>query len=215
MISGMSSVVTADIVGSRTLPDRAAAQRRIEAVFASVESDVPLADRMLTATVGDEFQGEYPDLGAALASILLVRLALPDGLECRFGVGIGQVYTVAAAGGELAEGPAWWAARAAIDALHAKQVRAMPAVRTWIAAAEDEDAAVHEQVRLANAYVWARDELVSAMGERARRLVYGRCVGLTQRELAMREGITQSAVSQLLSASGAAGLVEGFGQWRR
>lgn len=211
----MPLVVTADIIGSRTLTDRPVAQRRIEAVFASVESDLPLADRMLTATVGDEFQGEYPDLSAALASLLLVRLALPDGLECRFGVGVGEVYTVPAAGGGLAEGPAWWAARTAIDALHAKQVRVVPAVRTWVAAADDEDAAVHEQVRLANAYVWARDELVSAMGERARRLVYGRCLGLTQRELATREGITQSAVSQLLTASGAAGLVEGFAQWRR
>lgn len=211
----MATVVTADIVGSRALGDRTGAQRRIETVFASVEADLPLADRMLSATVGDEFQGEYPDLGAALAGILLITLALPDGLECRFGVGVGEVYTVEAAAGELAEGPAWWAARAAIDALHAKQVRAMPSVRTWIEAAEDEDAAVHEQVRLANAYVWARDELVSAMGERARRLVYGRCMGLTQRELAEREQITQSAVSQLLTASGAAGLVEGFAQWRR
>lgn len=211
----MATVVTADIIGSRSLPDRADAQRRIEDVFTAVESDLPLADRMLTATVGDEFQGEYPDLGAALAGILLIELALPDGLGCRFGVGIGAVYTVDAGAGELAEGPAWWAARAAIDTLHAKQVRAMPAARTWIAAAEDEDAAVHEQVRLANAYVWARDELVSAMGERARRLVYGRCMGLTQRELATREQITQSAVSQLLTASGAAGIVEGFAQWRR
>ncbi|UIN29599.1 SatD family protein [Microbacterium binotii] len=211
----MATVVTADIIGSRALPDRTDAQRRIEAVFAAVEADLPLAERVLTATVGDEFQGEYPDLGAALASILLLTLALPDGLECRFGIGLGEAYTVDATAGQLAEGPAWWAARAAIDTLHAKQVRAMPAARTWIAAAEDEDAAVHEQVRLANAYVWARDELVSAMGERVRRLVYGRCMGLTQRELAAREQITQSAVSQLLTASGAAGLVEGFAQWRR
>lgn len=211
----MISVVTADIVGSRELADRADAQRVIEDVLARVHADLGVAESVLEPTVGDEFQGQFPDLSAALQSILLITLALPDGLALRFGVGVGPVYTIPARGAELPEGPAWWAARAAIDTLHAKQVRAMPAARTWIAAAEDEDAAVHEQVRLANAYVWARDELVSAMGERARRLVYGRCMGLTQRELAAREQITQSAVSQLLTASGAAGLVEGFAQWRR
>jgi hypothetical protein len=48
------------------------------------------------------------------------------------------------------------------------------------------------------------------MSERARRLTYGRCFGVTQRELAAQEGITQSAVSQLLAASGASAVIEGY-----
>jgi len=67
-----------------------------------------------------------------------------------------------------------------------------------------------ERIAYANAYVLARDELVSAMSGRTRRLTYGRCLGRTQRELAEAEGITQPAVSQALSAAGSAALVAGF-----
>ncbi|MFS0866892.1 SatD family protein [Microbacterium sp. 179-B 1A2 NHS] len=205
----MSIAVTADIIGSRELPDREGAQRRIDEVVARVQADGPPAERPLTPTVGDELQGVYPDLPSALAAILLIRLALPDGVDLRFGVGAGTMGAVASASGDIAEGPAWWAARDAIDTLHAKQVRSMPRVRTWIAAADGATADA-ASVALANAYAWTRDELVSGMSERTRRLVYGRCVGRTQAELAEAEGITQSAVSQALTAAGAAAVVEGF-----
>ena len=207
-------VVTADIVGSRELLDRAWAQARIDEAVARAEAEHPVAERPFTPTVGDELQAVYPSLEAALAGVLLLRLLLPDGVDCRFGIGVGTVGTVPSAAGEIAEGPGWWAARAAIDTLHAKQTRAMPNVRTWIAAAEGEDAATTRLVRTANAYVWSRDELVTAMSERTRRLVYGRCLGRTQRDLAAAEGITQPAVSQALSSAGAAAVVAGFAELR-
>lgn len=69
---------------------------------------------------------------------------------------------------------------------------------------------MHSAALLANAYLLARDELVGAMNERTRRLVYGRCLGVTQRELAVSEGITQPAVSQALTSAGAGAVVEGF-----
>jgi hypothetical protein len=56
----------------------------------------------------------------------------------------------------------------------------------------------------------ARDQLIGAMTERERRLTYGRCRGVTQRELARAEGITQPAVSQALAAAGSAVIVEGM-----
>lgn len=61
-----------------------------------------------------------------------------------------------------------------------------------------------------NAYLLARDHMVGAMSQRARRLTYGRCLQRTQRELASREGISQSAVSQALAGSGSQAIVEGF-----
>jgi hypothetical protein len=206
----MSAAVTADIIRSRELTDRAAAQRTIEETVARVQRDLPQATRPLTPTVGDELQGVYPTMESALAAILLLRLALPDGIECRFGIGLGALGAVPSVAGDIPEGPGWWAAREAIDVLHAKQVRALPSARTWIAAAADAPSAVRDAVPLANAYVWARDELVTAMSARARRLVYGRCLGRTQRELATEEGITQSAVSQTLSTAGASAVVAGF-----
>lgn len=206
----MAIAVIADIVGSRRLHDRASAQTLLDDAIARVERDLPLARERLRPTVGDEQQGVYATLPAALASLLLLQLALPDPLDCRFGIGIGPIDDVASASGTIPEGPAWWAARAAIEHVHAKQQRAVPSARTWVVAAEGQDEAMHSAVDLANAYLLARDQLVGAMSERDRRLTYGRCRGITQRELARAEGITQPAVSQALASAGSAVLIEGF-----
>lgn len=207
----MDVAVIADIVGSRGLPDREAAQRAIEHAVARVHGDLPDATRPLTPTVGDELQGIYPDLGSAMCGILLLRLALPDDVDCRFGVGVGDIGTIASdTVGAIAEGPGWWAAREAIDTTHRMQRRAVPGARTWVSASADVGEQARAAVRIANAGLLARDQLVSAMSARARRLAYGRCLGATQRALAAAEGITQSAVSQLLGTSGASAVVEGF-----
>jgi len=207
----MTIAVTADIIGSRRIADRAEAQRAFDTAIARVEHDLPVATRGLRPTVGDEQQAVYPTLDAALGAILLLRLALPDGVEFRYGVGIGDVGRVpsAAAAEGIPDGPGWWAARMAIEHVAALQKRAVPQARTWVVAHESETSHT-DAVRWANASLLARDEIVGAMSERVRRLTYGRCLSRTQRELAADEGITQSAVSQGLTTGGAAAIVEGF-----
>lgn len=206
----MTVAVIADIIGSRRLADRAGAQRAIDAAIARVESDRPAAVERLRATAGDEFQGVYPDLASALRAVLLLQLALPDGIELRFGLGLGTVETIMSTAGEIPEGPGWWVARDAVETVEAKQRRAAPSARTWIVRAPEEDAGMQATIDMANAYALARDQLVGAMSERARRLTYGRCVGRTQADLARDEGITQPAVSQVLAGAGASAVVEGF-----
>lgn len=206
----MTVAVIADIVASRRLDDRAAAQRQIARVIEHVETDLPAARQPLTPTVGDELQGQYDRLDDALASLLLVRLALPDDIDCRFGVGVGDVRPIVLDDRTVPEGPAWWAARQAVETVERMQQRAAPFARTWITAAEGEDAAMVDTVTVANAYALARDQLVSAMSDRTRRLTAGRCLGRSQRDLAEREGISQSAVSQALASAGSAAIVEGF-----
>ncbi|MFT4215290.1 MAG: SatD family protein [Microbacterium sp.] len=206
----MSVAVIADIVGSRSLPDRAAAQRALDDVIESVERDLPLAERALQPIVGDELQGVYPRLGDAMASLLLLRLALPDVVECRYGLGLGEIGEIPSRAGTLSEGPGWWAARKAIEIVHANQSRAIPGARTWVEADETAESSERAAVPLANAYLLARDQLVSAMSARMRRLAYGRLLGQTQRDLARAEGITQSAVSQALASAGVGALVAGF-----
>jgi hypothetical protein len=208
----MTIVVTADIIGSRQLADRTGAQRAFDETIARVERDFSVATQGLRPTVGDEQQAIYPTLEAALGAILLLRLALPDGVEFRYGIGIGDVGTVpsAASAQGIADGPGWWAARTAIERVEALQKRAAPQARSWIVAHESARNQSAAAVRWANAYLLTRDEIVGAMSERVRRLTYGRCLSQTQSELAAAEGITQSAVSQSLSTSGAASIVEGF-----
>ena len=207
----MAVAVIADIVGSRALPDRPGAQRVLDETILRVERELPSGGEPLRPVLGDELQCVYPSLSAALCALLALRLALPDGIECRYGIGLGALVEVPSRVGALAEGPGWWAARAAIETVHAKQARTIPGARTWVCAAAEADA---PQVRAANAYLLARDQLVSAMTERTRRLAYGRLRGRTQAELARDEGITQSAVSQALGAAGVAALLEGFAQLR-
>lgn len=205
----MSVAVTADIVGSRNLADRAAAQSILDETVLRVERDHPSAERALLPTVGDELQGVYPSLTAAMSSLLFLRLGLPDGIECRYGIGLGPLHDVPSRVGPLAEGPGWWAARAAIDTVHTLQSRTVPGARTWIVTADGVDPA---GIPTANAYLLARDQLVSGMSERTRRLTYGRLLGRTQADLARAEGITQSAVSQALASAGAGAILEGFAQ---
>ncbi len=206
----MSVAVIADIIGSRALPDRSAAQREFARLFAEVEEAMPLAAEPLRATVGDEFQAVYPTLDAALAALLLIQLVLPNELGLRFGVGVGEVRAVTGADAALQDGPGWWAARDAIDLVDARQQRAMPSTRTWIVGGDDHDGRMSDAIDTANAYVLLRDQLVTGMTARERRLTFGRCLGQTQKALAAAEGITQSAVSQALQSAGAVAVVAGF-----
>lgn len=200
--------VILDIVGSRALDDRAGAQHALDDAVARVERDRPLAAQPLRPTVGDEQQGVYPTLDAALAALTLLRLALPDDIDCRFGIGIGPVEQIDSASGNLPEGPGWWAARTAIEHVHALQKRTVPGARTWVVAHETQPDAAHLLARQANIALLSRDQLISGMSARTRRFTYGRCLGVFQRDLAAAEGVTQPAVSQALASSGAGAIIE-------
>lgn len=206
----MSIAVIADIVGSRLLDDRSRTQARIEATMAEVGRALPVAVSPMRATFADEFQAVFDDLDDALAWLLLLQLALPDETSLRFGLGVGEVGAVESESSGISDGPGWWRAREAIEQVHGMQDRAVPRARTRIVGGDGEDVAMADRIRFANAYALVRDELVGAMSERARRLTYGRCLGRTQGALAKDEGITQSAVSQLLASSGAPAVIAGF-----
>ncbi|MEV7633671.1 SatD family protein [Microbacterium sp. NPDC089318] len=206
----MVVAVIADIVGSRRLRDRADAQRVFDETIARVQREHPLADQPLRPTVGDEQQGVYRTLDDAVAGVLLLQLALPEGIEFRYGIGVGDIRAIESAHRELSDGPGWWAAREAIETVHARQERAVPTARSWIVAAPGQDEVMDSQVSMGNAYLLARDTIVVRMTERERRLAYGRIGGLSQSVLAEQEGITQPAVSKALRSSGAAALLDGL-----
>jgi hypothetical protein len=66
----------------------------------------------------------------------------------------------------------------------------------------------NEAVAVANAYLGLQDFLLSSMRPRELRLLAATLSGEQQREIAAREGITQSAVSQAMQASGARALLQ-------
>ena len=195
-----------DLVGSRGSADRRALHATVERALADVDAAVPSLSG-LRVTVGDEFQGAYPTLGAAVDAALRVRLALLPAVDTRFGLGRGQV-TVLDAGRGIEDGPAWWAARAAIVDVEELAARAATRhARTAFRAAEGpagESEPVGDPSEPAvNAALLCRDHLVGSFSDRSLRLLRGLMdPDTTQAELAAREGISASAVSQRVRTDG-------------
>ena len=140
-MSGMKSqasrcVVIGDLVGSRGAPNRRALHRAVEKALVSANAAVPAVTE-LRVTVGDEFQGAYATLGAAIEAALRVRLELLPAADVRVGIGRGPVQLLDAERG-IEDGPGWWAARAAIDAVEQAAGRAATRhLRTAYRAAPD------------------------------------------------------------------------------
>ena len=109
--SARRAALIGDIVGSRRVADRSAAHRAMNRALRDVAAD---AIDPPAFTVGDEFQGSYPTVGAAIGAALSLRLAVAPGLDVRFGIGWGAV-TVLDADAGIQDGPGWWAAREAIE----------------------------------------------------------------------------------------------------
>src|SRR6476660_2935730 len=125
--SAWRAALIGDIVGSRRVADRSAAHRAMNRALRDVAAD---AIDPPAFTVGDEFQGSYPTVGAAIGAALSLRLAVAPGLDVRFGIGWGAV-TVLDADAGIQDGPGWWAAREAIEwTAAAQQQPALATVRT-------------------------------------------------------------------------------------
>ncbi|HEU5484018.1 MAG TPA: SatD family protein [Microlunatus sp.] len=186
----MIFAVIGDLVGSRRSASRGHAQAALHEALAGASAVVAPIDR-LEPTVGDEFQGVYATLGGATLAALLVRLHLPEPVDARCGIGVGarEVFDTDRTP-MLQDGPAWWSARAAIEALDEPGPRSR---RTWFDGGEVFRAA---DAALVNAFLLTRDALVDRLNDRSRRMLRRALAGASQREIAAAEQISESAVSQ-------------------
>jgi SatD family (SatD) len=187
--------VLGDVVASRIHPDR---ERRLTAIRGALD----LANRRvgaaqpLTPTIGDEFQGLYEDLVSALDATLVVRLALLGEVDVRFGIGSGELLGYEASRAPFEQdGPAWWAAREAVDMvrdLEQRRERSRGLRTRWI----DEGGDGPPPVGAVNAFLHCRDELVTAMDPRDADILLGLLVDEPLTSIAKRLGVSVSAVSQ-------------------
>jgi hypothetical protein len=191
----LRATVIGDVVGSRRAGDRPALHRRVATALREAADgaiDPP------TFTVGDEFQGSYPTLGAAIGAALTVRLLLAPEIDVRFGIGWGTV-TILDADARIQDGPGWWTAREAIQqTAEAQRQPGFTLVRTTFRA----DGDARSDVAAVNAALICRDHLLGSLDERSLRIVRGLMTGRTKKELAADEGISPSAVSQRASRDG-------------
>ena len=162
------------------------------------------------STVGDEFQGGYPTVGAAIDAALQVRLPWRR-TSTRFGIGWGEVTVLDRAPG-IQDGPGWWSAREAIEwTAAAQQQPALAHVRTAYRSAADDG----PDANAVNAALLCRDHLLGSVDARSLRLLRGLLEHRTKKELAEMEGISASAVSQRTARDGLDLLVLASDQWDR
>lgn len=179
-----------DIVRSREVADRADLHARVmDALAAANARHNPLDP--LRVTVGDEFQGVFATMGSALAASHTVRLALAGGADVRFGLGRGTVRVIDAAS-NVQDGSAWWAARAAIEAVEARAHGARRALRTGVAVGEGEPEPTPELLTA----VETVDALLAGLDDAGRAILTTLLAGRPQSDAATSLGISRSAVSQ-------------------
>ena len=187
--SSLRATLIGDVVGSRRVVDRSAAHRATNRALRDVGAGAIGAPAF---TVGDEFQGSYPIVGAAIDAALSIRLALAPGIDVRFGIGWGAVSILDPQAG-IQDGPGWWAAREAIEWTAAAQRQpGLAMVRTSFRVAgvdrTDADAI--------NAALLCRDHLLGSLDDRSIRIVKALLTNQTKKDISAAEGISASAVSQ-------------------
>jgi hypothetical protein len=193
--SDLRAALIGDVVGSRRVADRPAVHLALNEALRDVASgaiDPP------AFTVGDEFQGSYPTVGAAIDAALSIRLAIATHIDVRFGLGWGAVSMLDPEAG-IQDGPGWWAAREAIEWTAAAQRQpGLAMVRTSFRAhgvARDDADAI-------NAALLCRDHLLGSLDDRSIRIVKKLLTSQTKKDIAAAEGISASAVSQRTARDG-------------
>ena len=212
--------VIADIVGSRTLTNRADAQTIFETALERASEGLALLQAPYP-TVGDEFQAVAYTLEDALLLTLRAQLLLPSQLQLRFGIGAGRIEEFAsgvhrqvpargrgAESAALQDGSAWWAARAAINRAHDVQDASNPFIRTWFMAhaSVESEFSSHCQTCI-NAMLSLRDHSILKLSARHRRITASLLLGKTQVEIARAEKLSQQAISDFARGTGA-GLIQ-------
>ncbi|OYX54231.1 MAG: hypothetical protein B7Y93_06910 [Micrococcales bacterium 32-70-13] len=176
-------VIIADQIGSGTDTDRVAGA--LEELVARFGAGYPLAPER---TAGDELQALSPSASTALETVLHL-LRAP---HWRVGLGIGTVRLPLPGSIREASGPAFVAARAAIEGAARRPTR-FAAVGAEIAAARAEQTGALIDLLLAQRARW------SEAGWQLHDLLES---GLTQAEAAERLGVTPQATSKRARAAG-------------
>lgn len=180
-----------DVVRSRD-SDRAALHAAMLAAIAATNRRVPPLDP-LRVTVGDEVQGVYPTLGAAVEAAWFLRDELLGSAEVRIGLGGGELRVIDAERG-IQDGPAWWNAREAIERV--ETLAAKPGHRSARTAIVDARAASNP---LTDSLLRLVDAHLAGLGEGTRRTWRDLRRGLSNLRAAEAEGVRPSAISQRIN----------------
>jgi hypothetical protein len=193
--SKLRATLIGDVVGSRTVADRAGAHRLLNRALRDV------ADQAIDPpafTVGDEFQGAFTRVGLAIEAALSLRLAVAPDIDVRFGIGWGAVTMLDETAG-IQDGPGWWAAREAIEwTASAQRQPGLALVRTSFRVTGTPRA----DIDAINAALICRDHMLGSLDDRSTRIMKALLKNQTKKDIAATEGISPSAVSQRAGRDG-------------
>jgi hypothetical protein len=193
--SNLRATLIGDVVGSRTVADRAGAHRLLNRALRDV------ADQAIDPpafTVGDEFQGAFTRVGLAIEAALSLRLAVAPDIDVRFGIGWGAVTMLDETAG-IQDGPGWWAAREAIEwTASAQRQPGLALVRTSFRVTGTPRA----DIDAINAALICRDHMLGSLDDRSTRIMKALLKNQTKKDIAATEGISPSAVSQRAGRDG-------------
>ncbi len=178
-------MLTADQVGSRTADDGVPA-----ALAALGDLDAALA---FERTAGDEIQGLLDDPRAVVMAV--TRLTRLGGW--RIGLGVGTVDSPVPTSTRAARGPAYLAARAAIDTARTAPAELALALPKGVSG--DAYGEVNDAAQDAEAALWLLRTVLARRSEEGWELMDLLEAGLTNARAAERLGISPSAVSQRLA----------------
>ncbi len=196
----VAATVIGDVVASRSSADRPALHARLRDSLAAANARHGPATPF-RITVGDEYQGVFDTVGAALRATSALTLALAPDVAVRHGIGWGEV-GVLSRRPRVEDGPGWWAARAAIDEV--REIARRAAQRSLRTAYRPATGADGPDPAAVNAALALRDELLAQLSEESVIVVRGLLDGRTQRELADDIGVSASALSQRVRRDGLA-----------
>ncbi|WP_370894191.1 SatD family protein [Janibacter sp. GXQ6167] len=183
-----------DVVGSREAPDRAALHRGLVEAMEQSNADRSPIDP-LHLTVGDEFQAAYTTVGEAIGAAADLQHRLRPDIDVRIGIGWGGITRLDAT---IQDGPAWWSARRAIE--EAKTLaHERPTAHVRVRYQREDPSGPPESA--INAALDARDCLIARIRPRAARILHGLARGHSRSEIAEREGVSASAISQQITTN--------------
>ena len=198
-----SATLIGDLIGSRRAHDRGALHDRFAGALAEVNQRFA-PTTPLRITLGDEYQGTFATVGAALQVSLRLRLAMLPEIDLRHGVGWGPV-RVLEREPRVEDGPGWWVARDALTLIETAEGR--PSSRERRTAYLRADDAGGPEPAAIDALLMLMDSAVARLSARSLSVLRDLMAGASQREIAERLGVSPSAVSQRVRSDGLAALV--------
>ena len=198
----MYAAVIADIIASRSIEQRYAAQEALKATLLVANERYAYAlASPFTLTLGDEFQGLLHRASNLFEILDFIRFRHAE-FGFRFGIGLGEILTAIDPRSSLgADGPAYWNARRALEHVHARHGYRFTNMRIEAGDAPSGDGCANDTLRLCG-FVEGRWRSSQRAFVRDYILRNGHSRDVVQKTLAKELGMSPQLLNQNIRLSG-------------